>query len=59
VKRPADVIGNAVSVMRIATVFYNFVRMHKTGPCGSRHIANKGPEPRKAASVKDELSLGL
>jgi hypothetical protein len=31
VKRPADVIGNAVSVMRIATVFYNFVRMHKTG----------------------------
>lgn len=31
-KRPADVIGNAVKVMRIAiwTVWYNWVRIHKT-----------------------------
>ena len=28
-------------------------------PCGSRHSANKRPEPRKAAPVRDELSLGL
>jgi hypothetical protein len=27
-------------------------------PCGSRHIANKRPEPRRAVPVKDEWSLG-
>jgi len=40
-RRPADVIGNAVHVMRVAlyTVWYNFVKQHKSIKCLSPAMA--------------------